>query len=117
MNLSYTIGRMDPAGFEPASTTMTECRVAITLRALNESFCRAIEDGKVNEHNLFARVQNWDENLRCRHSGVPLFEKRERWSTSRVPDWEGAKNILPWGGAALQRCDKRSPKKESGFSP
>ena len=29
-------GRMDPAGFEPASATMTECHVPITLRALSE---------------------------------------------------------------------------------
>lgn len=28
------IGRMDPAGFEPASATVTECRVSITPRAL-----------------------------------------------------------------------------------
>ena len=27
---------MDPAGFEPASATVTECRVPITLRALSE---------------------------------------------------------------------------------
>ena len=33
-NFSSTTGRMDPTGFEPASATMTECRVPLTLRAL-----------------------------------------------------------------------------------
>jgi hypothetical protein len=34
MNSSSTRGRMDPAGFEPASATWTECYVPITPRAL-----------------------------------------------------------------------------------
>src|SRR5450755_4464256 len=33
-NFSSTTGRMDPAGFEPASATVTECYVPLTLRAL-----------------------------------------------------------------------------------
>jgi|GEM_PF-1714844 hypothetical protein len=35
--LSSTTGGMDPAGFEPASATVTECCVPFTPRALNES--------------------------------------------------------------------------------
>jgi hypothetical protein len=34
LNFSLPLGRMDPAGFEPASATVTECRVPLTLRAL-----------------------------------------------------------------------------------
>ena len=38
MNFSSTKGRMDPAGFEPASATVTECRVSFTPRALRVEF-------------------------------------------------------------------------------
>jgi hypothetical protein len=34
LNFSLPLGRMDPAGFEPASATVTECRVPLKLRAL-----------------------------------------------------------------------------------
>ncbi len=38
MELSSTIGRMDPAGLEPASATVTECCVRFTPRALSGVF-------------------------------------------------------------------------------
>jgi hypothetical protein len=45
------IGRMDPAGLEPASATVTECCVPITLRALGAVFRSPKLDCKVAHHN------------------------------------------------------------------
>jgi hypothetical protein len=57
--------RMDPAGFEPASTTWTECRAAIAPRALWEVSVLVGLDSKGSEANF-----------------CPLFQIGNRWKFS-----------------------------------
>ena len=61
---------MDPAGFEPASATWTECHVPVTPRALSGVWATALSKGKTVIRNFVARVPNWD--LRCRYLGVNI---------------------------------------------
>ena len=50
---------MGPAGFEPTSATVTECRVPLTLRALMEVSGAAENTARVAERNILERVPNW----------------------------------------------------------
>lgn len=54
---------MDPAGFEPASATVTECCVPLTLRALSGVFRGWGQDRKVMRHNFRIRISNWECGL------------------------------------------------------
>ncbi len=51
----HKIGSVDPAGFEPASATVTECYVSLTPRALNETGPSAVENTKVIDHRFYRR--------------------------------------------------------------
>ena len=58
--LLLTRRRMDPAGFEPASATWTECYVPITLRALVASIRMTLNAGKGASHTSGKPVPNWE---------------------------------------------------------
>ena len=51
---------MDPTGFEPASATVTECRVPLTLRALIGVSGVAENMARLAERNILERVPNWE---------------------------------------------------------
>jgi hypothetical protein len=51
---------MDPTGFEPASATVTECRVPLTLRALIGVSGAAENIARWAERNLLDCVPNWE---------------------------------------------------------
>ena len=58
--LLLTRKRMDPAGFEPASATWTECYVPITPRALIASIRMTLNAGKGASHTSGKPVPNWE---------------------------------------------------------
>ena len=59
-NFSSTTGRMNPAGFEPASATVTECRVPLTRRALIGVFRNGWGYSKVGRAVIFGSAPNWE---------------------------------------------------------
>ena len=95
-NFSSTTGRMDPTGFEPASATVTECRVPLTLRALIGVSGVAENMARLAERNILERVPNWEvfgrqgafntgaKQILCAMIGV-FDRQRTYWQFCRAP--------------------------------
>ena len=99
-NSSFTSGRMDSAGFEPASATWTECCVPVTPRALSavsvtaSALARsdrrflpfACQIGREHRRDRKSETTDWNgvlasiflccENRLCRNNGVAVNRHR-----------------------------------------
>jgi hypothetical protein len=81
--LFHILRRVDPAGFEPASATWTECCVAVTPRALHGVCARMRTDGNSSSSDFYGWLPNWEGTYATRiQTAHP--SKSEGWGSLQL---------------------------------